>query len=92
MTGTGLAELPWVTLIGLLAAFCSTGAFIPQVVKTWRTRSTKDISLVMFLVLVTGIVLWLVYGLAIRDIPLVIANSVTLALAGTILYFKVKHG
>ncbi len=87
-----MTDLPWVTWIGLMAAVCSTGAFVPQVLKTWRTRSTKDISLVMFLVLVTGIVLWLVYGLAIRDIPLVIANGVTLALAGTILYFKLRHG
>lgn len=92
MTGNALAELPWITLLGLLAAFCSTAAFVPQVLKTWKTRSTKDISLVMFLVLVTGIVLWLVYGVAIQDIPLIVANCITLALAGTILYFKVRHG
>jgi len=48
------------TSIGLAAAFCTTVAFLPQVVKTWRTRSTKDISLVMFLVFTTGIFLWLV--------------------------------
>jgi MtN3 and saliva related transmembrane protein len=88
----GIANLPWLTWMGLLAAFCSTAAFLPQVVKTWRTRSTKDISIVMFMVLVIGILLWLAYGIMIQDIPLIVANSVTLLFAGTILFFKLKHG
>ena len=87
-----IADLPWLTWMGLLAAFCSTAAFVPQVVKTWRTGSTKDISLIMFLVLVAGILLWLTYGFMIGDIPLTVANAVTLMLAGTILFFKLKHG
>ena len=87
-----IADLPWLTWMGLLAAFCSTAAFVPQVVKTWRTGSTKDISLIMFLVLVTGILLWLTYGFMIGDIPLIVANAVTLLLAGTVLFFKLKHG
>ena len=81
-----------ITLIGLAAAFCTTIAFLPQVVKTWRTRSTGDISLVMFLVFTSGIFLWLVYGLIIGDLPLIIANGITLVLSGTILYFKLRHG
>jgi len=80
------------TLVGLAAAFCTTIAFLPQVIKTWRTRSTKDISLAMFLVFTTGIFLWLVYGLAVRDLPLIIANGITFVLSGTILYFKLRHG
>jgi MtN3 and saliva related transmembrane protein len=81
-----------ITLLGLLAASCSTFAFLPQVIKTWQTRSTKDISLGMFLVLVAGIVLWLIYGLMIRDIPLIVANVVTLLFAGIILCFKLRYG
>ncbi len=81
-----------ITLIGLAAAFCTTVAFLPQVIKTWRTRSTKDISLAMFLVFTTGIFLWLVYGLIIRDVPLIAANGITFVLSGTILYFKLRHG
>jgi MtN3 and saliva related transmembrane protein len=88
----GIAGLSWLTWMGLLAAFCSTAAFVPQVVKTWRTRSTKDISLVMFLVLVMGIILWLAYGVIIQDIPLIVANGITLLFAGTILILKLKHG
>ncbi len=81
-----------ITLIGLAAAFCTTIAFLPQVIQTWRTRSTKDLSLAMFLVLTTGIFLWLVYGLILRDIPLIAANGTTFVLSGTILYFKLRHG
>jgi MtN3 and saliva related transmembrane protein len=80
------------TLLGLIAATCTTLAFLPQVVKTYRTRSTKDISLGMFLVLVIGIILWLIYGVLISDLPLVAANVVTLFLAGIILALKLKHG
>ena len=82
----------WVTLVGLAAAFCTTIAFLPQVLKTWRTRSTKDISLAMFLVFTTGIFLWLVYGVILRDVPLIAANGITFVLSGTMLYFKLRNG
>jgi len=77
---------------GYLAALCTTSAYVPQVLRVWRTRSTHDISLRMFLVLVTGLSLWLVYGIWRGEIPPIVANSVTLGLAGTILYFKIRHG
>ncbi len=81
-----------ITWIGLVAAFCTTFAYLPQVIRTWTTRSTKDISLGMFLVMVVGILLWLVYGVLIADVPLIAANGLTLAFASTILYFKIRHG
>ena len=81
-----------VTGLGLLAGVLTTVAFVPQVVKTWRTRSTADISLGMFAILVAGIIAWLVYGTLIRDLPLILANAVTLLLAGTILFFKLRNG
>jgi MtN3 and saliva related transmembrane protein len=77
---------------GYPAAICTTGAYIPQVARVWRTRSTKDISLRMFLVLVTGLALWLTYGVWRAEIPLILANGVTLVLASIILFFKIKHG
>ncbi len=80
------------TFVGLAAAFCTTTAFVPQVIKTWRTRSTHDISLGMFLLMTFGILLWLIYGAFIGDLPLVVANLVTLVLAATILVFKLRHG
>ena len=81
-----------VTFIGLGAAFCTTVAFLPQVIQTWQTRSTKDLSLPMFLVMTAGVFLWLVYGLILHDIPLIAANGTTFVLSGTILYFKLRHG
>lgn len=81
-----------VTYLGLLAAVLTTVAFVPQAVKTWRTRSTHDISLAMFSILVAGIFAWLVYGVLIGDLPLILANAVTLGLAGTILYLKIRNG
>ena len=78
-------------LIGYAAAFCTTSAYVPQVLRVWRTRSTRDISLRMFLVLVTGLSLWLTYGLWKGELPIVIANSITLTLAGTILFFKLRY-
>jgi len=80
------------TLIGLMAAICTTGSFLPQVVRAWRTRSTRDVSAWMFILLVTGNSLWLVYGALIGDLPLVIANLVTLALVGIILALKLRYG
>ncbi len=77
---------------GYVAALCTTSAYVPQVLRVWRTRSTKDISLKTFVVLVTGLTMWLVYGFWRGEIPLIAANSVTLMLASTILYFKIRHG
>jgi len=78
-------------ILGYGAAICTTVAFAPQLVKAWRTRSTNDISLAMFLVMVAGIVLWLTYGALKHDVPLTVANATTLLLAGAILFLKVKY-
>ncbi len=79
-------------LTGYAAALCTTGAFVPQVIRVWRTRSTHDVSLRMFLILITGLLLWLVYGFSKGEFPIIAANGATLVLASTILFFKMKHG
>ena len=84
-----MALLDWT---GYAAAFCTMIAFVPQVLRVWRTRSTEDISLKMFLVLVTGLCLWLAYGFGRGEVPIILANGATLLLAGTILAFKLRHG
>jgi MtN3 and saliva related transmembrane protein len=76
--------------IGSIAGTLTTLAFLPQVIKTWRSRSTRDISLVMFLAFCTGVVLWLIYGLMTQAWPVIIANAVTLVLAGFILAMKLR--
>ena len=82
----------WITALGLLAGFLTTVAFVPQVVKTWKSRSAQDVSLRMFLTFVSGVALWLVYGFVRGDLAMVLANGVTLVLAGSILFFKLRFG
>ena len=81
-----------VTVLGLVAAACTTGAFVPQVVKTYRTRSSADLSLGMYGLLVTGTSLWLAYGLVIGDLPIILANVVTLGLELAVVVHIVRHG
>lgn len=80
-----------VTIIGLVAGFLTTISFLPQVIKTWRSKSAKDISLLMFLSFCLGVLLWIIYGLLLGELPIIIANVITLILAGTILFFKFKY-
>lgn len=83
-----LEQIDIPALIGGMAGLCTTLAFIPQVIKTYRTKSTGDLSLAMFLIFCIGVSLWLVYGIIKNDIPLIAANAVTLVLAGYILWVK----
>lgn len=81
-----------VELVGSVAAFFTTIAFVPQVIQTWKSKHARDLSLGMFSLFTTGVLLWLVYGLLIESWPIIIANSITAMLAGTILYFKLRFG
>mgnify|MGYP003347351421 CR=1 FL=1 len=78
------------SLIGSLAALGTTAAFLPQVVRVWRTRSAHDISLTMYLLFIAGVALWIVYGLQIGSMPVVVANGVTLVLALAVLVGKLR--
>lgn len=76
--------------LGLMAGFCTTVAFLPQVIKVWRSRSARDISLAMYALFVTGLALWLLYGWRLGAWPIVIANGITLLLAGSVLAMKLR--
>ncbi len=80
-----------VTAIGLTAGTLTTISFLPQAIKTWQSKSAKDISLAMFLTFCTGVILWIIYGFFVQDIPVLVTNLVTLILSGTILFFKLKY-
>jgi MtN3 and saliva related transmembrane protein len=82
--------MDYVQLIGILAGTLTTIAFLPQVIKTWRTKSAKGLSLGMFSVFCTGVSLWLIYGFLIHDLPMILANIITLVLAITLLVFKFR--
>ena len=75
-------------VLGMVAGTLTTVAFVPQVLKTWRSKSAKDVSYSMFLIFTAGVLCWLFYGIVINAAPIIIANSVTLVLAFTMLVMK----
>ena len=80
------------SIIGFIAAILTTVAFVPQIIKIRRARSAKEVSLGMYAVFTFGVVLWLAYGILIDSWPIILANCVTLLLAGAVLVMKVKFG
>ena len=80
-----------VNLLGLTAGSLTTVSFVPQVIKTWKTKSAGDISYGMFLLFGAGVLLWLLYGIAIAALPVIIANAVTLLLALTVVILKLRY-
>ena len=80
-----------IELLGLIAGCLTTASFIPQVIKIMKTRDTSGISLVMYIALILGLVLWFVYGFRTGQASIMIANGITLALALVILGMKVRY-
>jgi MtN3 and saliva related transmembrane protein len=78
-------------IVGYIGAICTTVAFVPQVIYTLKTKDTKAISLGMYIIFIIGITSWLIYGLHKEDLPLTLANSVTIVLANIILVCKLKY-
>lgn len=80
------------TALGLLAGTLTTIAFLPQVIRIWRSKSAKDLSMTMLVTFTTGVLCWLVYGVMIDSLPVIIANAVTLVLAGMNVMLKLRYG
>lgn len=80
-----------VTLLGFAAAILTTVSFLPQAIQTIRTKHTRGISLAMYSIFVTGTLLWFLFGLFSNNLPVTLANGVTLVFAGIILFYKIKY-
>jgi len=80
-----------ITVLGLVAAICTTFSFLPQALKTIQTKQIRDLSLGMYIVLTTGVILWFVYGIFIKDLPIILANGVSLIFTATILFLIIKY-
>lgn len=80
-----------VEILGLMAATLTTAAFVPQAYKAWKYKSTRDISLTMYLVLFLGLLLWFVYGLYIDSLPVILANAITGLLAFLVILLKLRY-
>jgi MtN3 and saliva related transmembrane protein len=83
--------MDFITIIGLTAAAFTTVALVPQLLKVWKTKSTKDISTGMFTLYCGGVFLWFVYGAYTGDLPIILANSLAFVQALAILIFKAKY-
>ena len=81
----------FITLIGLAAAVLTSISFIPQAIQTIKTRNTTSISLAMYTVFTCGTLLWFLYGILSNNLPVYLANGVTLIFAGIILIYKIKY-
>jgi MtN3 and saliva related transmembrane protein len=84
-------EFNMVTWIGLVAAAFTTISLLPQAIKVITQKQTRDISLSMYIIFTSGVLLWLVYGVLTKDMPVILANSVTFVLSFIILVLKIKY-
>lgn len=80
-----------IQVIGLISAFLTTASFLPQAIKTVKEKDTKGISLAMYSLFAAGVLGWLIYGIMLKDFPIILANSVTLIFASIILVMKLIY-
>lgn len=83
--------LEWTDYLGLLAGICTTVAVIPQIKKAWKTKKVEDVSPGMFIVLVIGVFLWVIYGITQKDLPIIATNGLSLALNSLMLYLMIRY-
>ena len=79
------------TAIGIAAGFLTTISFLPQALKVWQSRSAKDLSLIMYVFFTIGVFLWMVYGIMLKELPIIVPNFFALILAGFILSIKIIY-
>lgn len=79
-------------ILGLVAGLCTTVAVVPQLIKAWRTKKVNDISPGMFFVLVSGLGLWIIYGIIKNDFPIIATNGTALLLNGIMLWMLFRYG
>tara|TARA_Y100001968_G_scaffold92197_1_gene82900 strand:- start:111 stop:386 length:276 start_codon:yes stop_codon:yes gene_type:complete len=80
-----------IDLFGFLAAFLTTVAFLPQLYKIWKTKSADDVSLIMLIIFIIGLICWIIYGLNIDSIPILVANIITFIFNFSILILKITY-
>ena len=78
-------------ILGFIAAIITTASFVPQVYKTWKSKSVESLSLTMYIAFFIGIVLWLIYGIHLNSLPMILANSITSVLALLLIIFKLRY-
>ncbi len=84
--------MDFIAILGYIAGILVVGSLLPQFIKSWRTRSTKDISLWRYIIYSVGLILWIIYAILIQSGPVAVTNSIGLILASGILYLKIRYG
>jgi MtN3 and saliva related transmembrane protein len=85
-------DIDYIAIIGLVAGTCTTFSLLPQVIKTVKLKETRDISMAMYIILGSGMLLWVIYGILIGALPVILANAASFALAMAVLILKIKYG
>lgn len=83
--------MDFITVLGLFAAILTTISFLPQMWKIWQTKSAKDVSFIMLITFMSGLFLWLIYGIILGAWPIILANGVTLGFNFIILWLKIRY-
>ena len=83
--------MDWTDLLGLVAGICTTVAVLPQIKKAWQTKEVKDVSVGMFIILLIGVFLWIMYGITQNDLPIIATNGTSLALNSFMMYLMVRY-
>ena len=86
-----MLHFEYIELFGFMAALLTTSAFLPQLYKTWKTKSADDVSLIMLILFITGLICWIIYGIKINSIPILVANIITFIFNFSILILKIKY-
>ena len=86
-----MGNFNYIDLFGFSAAFLTTIAFLPQLYKTWQTKSAEDVSLIMLILFLTGLICWIIYGLKIDSNPILLANTITFIFNFSILFLKIIY-
>ena len=86
-----MRHLNYIDFFGFSAAFLTTIAFLPQLYKTWKTKSAEDVSLIMLILFITGLICWIIYGIEINSVPILSANIITFIFNFSILVLKLSY-
>ena len=86
-----MPQFNYIDLFGFFAALLTTIAFLPQLYKTWNTKSAEDVSLIMLILFITGLIFWIIYGIKINSIPILVANIITFIFNFSILILKLSY-
>ncbi len=83
--------MDYINIMGLIAGTLTTISYLPQAIKIWKKKSAKEVSLLMYIIISIGILLWLIYGIEIQSLPLILANGISLIFSLIILTGKLKY-